>query len=201
MGQMMATVLALDTGFAHTGCVLAEIAGDKPSGFNVLRVTCVHTDEIKKRIGKEHLSSLYKSDIDIERAGYIYTGLKDFLAGTRIDMLVSESPTSGGKSAIAIRSMGIATGALGVIVALMPEAHFINLQPDAIKRRIGGGKTAGKMGVERAVRATFREYAWPTKRRDAEHIFDAAGALLASKDTDVYKMLAKTPGDDRRGTL
>ncbi len=186
-------VLALDMGFGHTGMVLAAVNSTKPSGFDILRVGCVHTDEVKKRTGKIHASDVYKSDLDVARAGYIYTKLKEFLAGTRLAMLVSESPSGGGKSAIAIRSMGIATGVLGVVTALMPNVVFVNVQPDAVKRTVGGSISAGKEGVERAVRAWFSEYEWPKLKKDSEHILDAAGALLTCRDSDAYRRLA---GDD-----
>jgi Holliday junction resolvasome RuvABC endonuclease subunit len=200
MAKGVVRALALDTGFAHTGMVLAEIDTGKPSGFTILRVGCVHTDDIKKRYGKMAVRDMYKTDLDLERAGYIYSKLKEFLNGTAIDLLVSESPNSGGKSAIAIRSMGIATGVLGVIVSLMPSVHFVNFQPDYVKRAIGGSSTSGKEGVARAVRANFSAYAWPDKKRDAEHILDAAGALLACRNTDIYKSLANG-GAHGRSTL
>ena len=192
-------VLALDIGFAHTGMVLADIDPGVPAGYAVLKVGCVHSDEVKKRYGKVHARDIYRTDLDIERAGYTFKAIREF-AGSfgKIAMVVAESPNSGGKSAVAIRSMGIATGVLGAFIADNPQARFVNVQPLAVKKAVGGSATAGKEGVAAAVKATFGAFPWPPRKKDAEHILDAAGALLAARDTDVYKMFASFGGRRKR---
>jgi Holliday junction resolvasome RuvABC endonuclease subunit len=189
---MRPLALGLDMGFAHTGMVLAEVDTACPGGFRVLRAECVHTDAVKKAIGKLHLRDIYKADVDIARAGYLLREIRRFVGGDLPPprLLAAESPTGGGRSAIAVKSMGIALGVLGALVELLPDTRFVNIQPFRVKQAVGGSLAAGKEGVARNVVAAFGDYAWTRVKKDREHILDAAAALLAGRDSDAYRDLA-----------
>lgn len=194
-------MLGLDLGFAHTGMVLARVTTDL-LGYEILETKATHTGEYIFSKLKKHGGELGMTEANIERAGHLYLGLKDFIAGRKISMLVAEVPGGGAQSAAAARGMALANGVLGVVVKMMEGCPFVPIDQAQTKKMLTGAKDASKKSVENVIRGYFPDYAWPKLKKDAEHVFDAAGAMIVAKQSHHYvNLVNRLKGEASGGTL
>lgn len=199
----MSLVLGCDIGFTATGLVLINVPAS-----TIVACAVVRTERQAKKRG------IRVADDDAERCCLLRRGILKFvndwkleseslisregrLLGIRdtapITGIVAELPHAGAKSARAIRSMALATGA---VVATLDELGLPveYVTPRDVKLITGSAK-ADKEMVEYAVlsRLTFPEPGPAHHLREYpsglhEHIFDAAAAVLAAWNGTVVRM-------------
>lgn len=170
-------VVGIDAGFAATGLVAVHIG---PFSLCVVAVEVVRTQPSDRKRG------VRVADDDAERATRLFEGTASFLQRMDADGAVVELPTGGAQGARANRAMGIATGAVcGAVRAASVPAEWVT--PRAVKLAACGNAVATKEAVARACCALLDWKAvsavvesLPTTV--SEHLWDAAGAVLAARD-------------------
>ena len=192
----MSLILGVDVGFVATGLALVDVRAS-----TIVAVAVVRTERQAKKRG------IRVADDDAERCCILRRGIWDFLRGhrdtvyserglgadpphERISGIVAELPHAGAKSARAIRSMALATGAcVATFDELGLPVEYVT--PRDVKLITGSAK-AEKADVARAVdrRLTFATLAElePFPRSLHEHVYDAAAAVLAAWDGNVVRM-------------
>lgn len=178
---MNSTIVGIDLGFRNTGLVHAAPT-HTPIGYRILGHACVSTE---KEAGKK---GLFVAVDDVQQCQRLFAGVMDFITASDPGALVIELPTAGAKGARANRAMGIVTGMIGAISAAtgLPSVW---ISPTDGKVAMCRKKTASKDEMMDAARALWPDAGWPATKGKFEHIADAAAALLAAKESDVYKLL------------
>lgn len=174
-------VLGIDAGFQACGIVVAQ-------GRTILHAATWRTERQAKKRG------IRVADDDAERCQVLARFLLRLIREWRPQGAVVELPHGGAQGARANRSMGMATG----VVAAVLEAAGLPAEwvtPSDVKKAAGGRRDASKADVEQAVRRAFTWQAEPPKTRaEAEHVFDAAGALLAAEHGTLLRALHQVKG-------
>jgi len=187
MSKTATRILALDVAFCHTGVAILE---RKRQRWSVLHTECISTEkESRKR-------RIYETDDKLRRATMIFGRLYHLVQDYKPQLIAAELPVSGGKSAAAHASMGMA---IAIIAALgfATGVPIRNYNWDEIKLAACDMKTAGKLQVQNAIAGMFPEIAeaYGSKKSnsgftgDFEHIADALGAGLCSLESDVVLAL------------
>lgn len=173
-------VMAVDAGLQGMGVVVAE-------GRTIIYAGTSRTQKSGKR-------GLRVADDDADRCQQHARFLLGVIREWRPAGAVVELPGGGARGARANRSMGMATG----VVAAILEATGLPVEwvpPADVKKAAGGRRDASKAEVEEAVRKAFTwEAAPPKTKAEAEHVFDAAGALLAAEHGTLMRALRQMKG-------
>lgn len=169
------TVMGIDAGLQGMGVVVAE-------GRTIIYAGTSRTQKSGKR-------GLRVADDDADRCQQHARFLLGVIREWRPQGAVVELPHGGAQGARANRSMGMATG----VVAAVLEAAGLPAEwvtPAEVKKAATGRKDASKADVEQAVRRAFAWQAEPPRTKaEAEHVFDAAGALLAAEHGTLLRAL------------
>jgi len=180
-------LLSLDVGFRHTGWAL----------FNKKTIKKVGIINTVKTTRKDVLTS----NDDINCAKEIYIALHLIMFENDVQGIIGEAPVGGGQNSAAVKSMGIATGILGCLVAVwdLPDEWCT---PQRLKKRMTGRNSASK---EEIMDAICKHYQWEGrmkqgrsimyrtplgdfKKGDFEHIADAIGTYLTLESSNLVKM-------------
>jgi len=171
-------VMGIDAGFQAMGVVIAQ-------GRTILHAATCRTERQTKKRG------VRVADDDAERCQTLARFLLDMVQTYRPAGAVVELPHGGAQGARANRSMGMATG----VVAAVLEATGIPAEwvtPSDVKKAATGRRDGSKEAVAQAVRRAFTwQAAPPSTKTEAEHVFDAAGALLAAEHGMLMRALAQ----------
>lgn len=174
-------ILALDVGFAATGCAVLD------EQERILDVAVVRTERTAKKRG------IYVADDDSERCRILTAGLVALLDKYAPKLVVCELPTGGAQGARANRCMGLATGVATATLELRKIATAW-VQPIASKRLVRAKGPVTKEEVEAVVLkrwpglAKHPIYATMPKC-ESEHVADALAAYLVARDTSVVRVL------------
>ncbi|MFA7329841.1 MAG: DEAD/DEAH box helicase [Candidatus Delongbacteria bacterium] len=179
-------VVGMDPSFTHFALVAVDVDLWWP-----VAMTTLCTAPSDKKLG------IRKADDDGRRLEILALGIRDFLAQYPPALLCCETPSSGAQSAAALKGLAYAK-ALLVTAKVYHAAPTIWLLPGDIKERVGGGLIATKARVAQGVQACrardgrpWTEAGWdPTKDR-SEHQFDAAAAILASVNEDLFQAVIR----------
>lgn len=179
-------VVGMDPSFTHFALVAVDVDLWWP-----VAMTTLCTAPSDKKLG------IRKADDDGRRLEFLATGIRDFLTHYPPSILCCETPSSGAQSAAALKGLAYAKCLL-VAAKVYHEAPTIWLLPGDIKERVGGGLIATKARVALSVQACrardgrpWTEASWdPTKDR-GEHQFDAAAAILASVNEDLFQAVIR----------
>lgn len=188
----MSLVLGVDVGFTATGLVLIDVPAS-----TIVACAVIRTERQAKKRG------IRVADDDAERVVTLRRGILEFLDPpigdtptlklivNRLAGIVAELPHAGAKSARAIRSMALATGA---VVATLDELGLPveYVTPRDVKLITGSAK-AEKVDVQMAVAKRLRSSPaiadWTHIPRGLhEHVHDAAASVLAAWDGNVVRM-------------
>lgn len=137
---------------------------------------------------------MFVAEDDVTQCQQMWKEVDDYIRDAadlecgNVKAMCVELPNAGAKGARANRAMGIATGMVAGITAKW-NLPSIWVAPRQSKLKVGGKADASKEEMQAAVRKLWPKFAWPTKQKDLEHIADAAAALIAAKESDVYKFL------------
>ncbi|WP_374712267.1 crossover junction endodeoxyribonuclease RuvC [Symbiobacterium terraclitae] len=174
------TVMGIDAGLQGMGVVIAR-------GRTIVYAGTSRTQKSGKK-------GLRVADDDADRCQQHARFLLGVVQEWKPQGAVVELPSGGAQGARANRSMGLATG----VVAAALEAAGLPAEwvtPGAVKKAATGRKDASKDEVEQAVRRAFNWQAQPPRTKaEAEHVFDAAGALLAAENGTLLRALRQVRG-------
>ena len=183
-------VLGLDPGLAKMGVVLIELTTDQV----ILRKAAViRTEKSDKKV------KVLATEDNLRRSCEIYRTLKTFASvGNRYAQVICTESMSWPRSAGAAAKVALAWGTVAAL-AVELDVPVVQVSPMELKNRITGVKTATKRQVEGILRARFGADVAATgidrHYRDGgvastlqEHIWDAAGAVIASLDGEVLRM-------------
>lgn len=165
-------VLGIDAGFRALGWALVDVKQK-----TIVEADAFRTKPEKKKRG------IRVADDDVRCCKEMF--LKLYGLVTRQDHMgvIVELPSGGSKGARANRGMGMATGIIGSLWATYYRIPFEWVTPTDVKLAATGKRAASKEGVARGVQAHLNDEAVhhlaPWKY---EHIYDAAGAVLAAWD-------------------
>lgn len=178
-------LLAIDAGFAAMGIVVAE-------GPHVLYAETVRTERTAKR------RRIRVADDDAERCMQLARRLLWVIRALGVAGAVVELPHGGAQGARAARAMGMATGAVAAVLESMslPAEWML---PGEVKAAVAGRRDATKQDVAAAVKAKldWSQVEVPQAQAEAEHIYDAAAALIAARDGPLARALDAARGSAR----
>jgi len=187
-------ILALDVSLTATGWVVVDTEVEGPE--KLVGAGCVRSapDPKKRRQGRF-------AEATLERVAHVVRELYIILSqSSPIDLLVAEQP-AGSQSFVAALSQGIMYGIIGSI----REREKIPcqwVQPAAVKQSAGGSKQASKAKVQAGVLKSWPEISEMKLTKVAhEAICDALGALMAARNTDLYRMVQTEKGPPTRVVL
>lgn len=168
-------VMGIDAGLQGMGVVIAQ-------GKTIIYAGTSRT----QRSGKK---GLRVADDDADRCQQHARFLLSVIREWQPAGAVVELPSGGAQGARANRCMGMATG----IVATALEAAGIPVEwvtPGEVKKTAAGRRDASKAEVEQTVCQAFTWQAPPPRTKaEAEHVYDAAGALLAARNGTLMRAL------------
>ncbi len=171
-------LLGVDAGFAALGAVIIEDG-------TVLHGEAFRTAKTSKKHG------LRVADDDAERCQQLARFLSRFIDEWRPAGAVVELPSGGAQGARAHRAMGMAAAVAAAVLELSDlPAEWVT--PAEGKKAAAGRKDASKEDVQRGVRRAFQWPAgvsWPAC--EAEHIYDAAAAVLAASNGTLARALRR----------
>lgn len=174
---MAVRLLGIDAGFTAMGVVVAEDD----------RIIYAATCRTEKNAGGK--KGVRVADDDAERAQQLGRFLLVTIGEWHPAGAVVELPSGGAQGARANRAMGMSTG----IVTTALEATGLAAEwvtPAAVKLAAAGKRDASKGAVAGAV---GKRFTWtcdlPKTKAEQEHIFDAAGAILAAQDGTMIRAL------------
>jgi Holliday junction resolvasome RuvABC endonuclease subunit len=187
-------IIALDVAFTHLGASVLEYDTASSTNWDVLSTTCLVTKpEAKKRHS-------YETDDKVRRVRILCKGLATLIEEWEPLLVAAELPSSGGKSAAAHASMGIAISVVTCVTELL-DIPMRSYNWDDIKLKVTGKKTAGKKEIQEAIVKLYPALGVEHKstRKDSktgytgnfEHIADSIGAAMCAMDSDVVEALIR----------
>lgn len=174
------TVLAVDAALNNIGMVAARPTPDAERPFEILEWRCAHMDKAIPARAKKRGGHASMSSVNAERAKWCSRAIEEFAAQHRASVLVVEMPSGGSKSQAAAYALGMVTGVIGSLADA--NGWTLLIVPASKAKELFAEHGEGKQAVEAGVRKTYPDVVWPKTKRDGEHVFDAAGALLAARD-------------------
>lgn len=187
MSGKLLRILALDVAFTHTGVAVLEY-NKETKAWDIAYTTCIVTKkETKKR-------KTYETDDKVRRVRIICRELAAVIKEWQPILISAELPSSGGQSAAAHASMGMAIAVVTCVAELL-DIPLRSYTWDDIKLMATNKNSAGKALVQAAIVERWpnlaEEYASSRSKTkytgNFEHIADAIGAGLCSLDSDVIQ--------------
>ena len=187
-------ILSVDPGFSSVGWALCEIS-------QVGSIDYIGSGVIRT---KKATAKVLVSEDNVSRAREIAAGIMEIFVDmdahpSRLKAIVSEAQ-SWPRNASVSAKVGMCWGILASF-AHACEIPLVQVSPQSLKKRLTGRRGASKQDVADAV-CEF----WPQVRVDAEcypvtqreHMYDAAAALLASRDSDVISAMISVARHENR---
>lgn len=179
-------VLGVDPGFANIGYAVVVLHPDGtevPTHMGVFR-----TDKSNAK------QKVFASDDNLRRAREIYRFLRDLLRDGPhgpVRAICAETMSYPRNSATAAKM----SMCWGVLAGLSEEFDIPVLQatPQGLKKNVAGKKTASKTGIQRALyklygKDVLKELCSGTPASCLEHPYDALGAVVACRDSEVLRL-------------
>ena len=183
-------VLGIDPGFASIGCAVFQLTTETevPVLLEVVRTS--------KSSAKRNVRA---SDDNLDRAREIAAEFQRIIAAYDIRLICAET-MSFPRNASAAAKMAICWG----VIAALAHQHgipVVQASPQEVKKALCGKKDASKEEVQEAVRSRYsalrsEDNDTPAALRGIprslwEHPFDAAAAVVACRDSDVFQLARK----------
>lgn len=174
-------VLGIDPGFAATGWVIARDGFADMNPLPVAEAAGVIRTEPDKR------NRLYVTVDDVRRWERVLFDLCAVAEQHGVVAICAEMP-GGSKSSRAATALAYARTAVAAARARLGGIPIAWATPAQVKQAGGGKPNASKADV---IDGTFRLWPaladWVPNRQDREHVADAAGAILATWDSEVIR--------------
>lgn len=181
----MIPVLGLDPGFASVGYALVLLGS---SGERPVRMGVFETEKSSKK------RAVLAADDNVRRAREISVFLNDILTkGPHgpVRAICAETMSFPRSSSVAAK-MAMCWGVVSALSSLL-DVPVLQVTPMGIKLAVAGAKTASKEEVQAAVQSRFgaetRALCADVPRSKLEHPYDALGAVLACRDSEVFRLL------------
>lgn len=178
----MATVLALDVGFAALGWAVIDAAiGD---------VCCAGVIRTVKSQAKR---GVRVADDDWDRCAVQARAVAALVTLHTPACVVAELPTGGSKSARATRAMALGTGIAATVCTLLSIPVVCTTPRDgkiAATGRANADKVDVQAGVERKLHGAT-DALTQLKRADVEHAADAMAAYIAARHDPIVEMATR----------
>lgn len=172
-------LLGIDAGFAALGVVIIEDG------------TVLHAEAARTARTTKKKRGLRVADDDADRCQQLARCLAWIIEEWRPAGAVVELPGGGARGARAHRAMGMATALVAAVLELSDlPAEWVT--PAEGKKAAAGRMDASKEQVQHGVRRAFQwpeGAAWPAC--EAEHIYDAAAAVLAARNGTLARALRR----------
>lgn len=166
-------ILAVDAGFAGLGYAVIQLGE---------RDRVIAFDSIITEKNSSRKRALRVADDDVARSVALLRGLREIVLKWKPAGAVVELPTGGARGARPNRCMGLATGIIAALPALL-DISTEWVTPREVKTAAAGDPVASKEAVQAGVKKRFPEVSWgKLKRSKIEHAADAIGAFLAMRD-------------------
>lgn len=183
-------VVGIDPGLAHMGVVVFDAYRTNTGvslrlvGQPVLIVTKPETKKGRIR----------RSDDNLRRARLVARTLWPLLNGAAL--VCYEAQSFGMKGQVAARQAATAFGILAAL-AEVSGASILAVSPQEIKKATCPGiEKAQKDDVCRAIENRIERWSWPSKNPKLwEHPADAAGAVLACLDDELFRAALRAEAD------
>ena len=184
----MGNILALDPSLRNTGYVVFDVSS---KGTEVVEAGVIQTRKVDKKLG------IRASDATMQSITELMTQLRQLAARHEPVLLIGEIPSSGGKSANAIKSMAIAQAACASLAVYCDlPAEWVS--PRDNKLAMTGHADASKHEMMDKAQQLYPKTAEPFVKKDGsvlnryEHVADAVGVFVALENTSsVIKFLKK----------
>jgi Holliday junction resolvasome RuvABC endonuclease subunit len=174
-------VLGVDPGFASFGwCVMLLL----PQGEQVLETEVIRTEKSSKK------QNVRAADDDFRRSQEIALVLQNVVKRWRPQAVAAEafsSPRNASAAAKVARAWGVLAG-----LCVASKLPLVQASPQDIKKVLCQNKTATKEQVQEVLKVRypdgFLSFTQRVPKGKWEHGFDAAGAVVACLETDVFRM-------------
>lgn len=187
----MIPVLGLDPGFASIGYALVLLG---PSGERPVRMGVFETEKSSKK------RAVLAADDNVRRAREISVFLHDILTkGPHgpVRAICAETMSFPRSSSVAAK-MAMCWGVVSSLSAML-DIPVLQVTPMGIKLAVTGKKTSSKEEVQAAVQARFgdeiRALCATLPNSKLEHPYDAFGAVLACRESEVFRLLRQLGAD------
>jgi Holliday junction resolvasome RuvABC endonuclease subunit len=177
-------VLGLDVSMTNTGWVVAVCDSD-----NRLFLKACGVIQTEKLATKEKVSNTVDT---LRRAAHIHDELETVCSKHNPVLICAESMSWPRNAGSAIKM----SAAWGAISPLLMKHPLIEVGPQAIKKVLTGSRSATKEEVEQAAkqRLAHSHQSIPllessVKKALREHCWDALGSVLASQETERWKLI------------
>ncbi len=193
---MPSVALGFDPGFAAFGWAVLKLEPSPgaliASQPELLDFGVVRTEPLAKKL------SIYMADDDWRRCEELVTALNAIHGVWKPSVICVES-VAGSKGAKGAAQMGRAWGALCVLRTLIWQTPFARVSPCELKRIVtqaATGKGSSGASKEDVEKATTQLVHWTDKAKesesqfrkaDREHAFDAIGAVLACRTSEIVR--------------
>jgi Holliday junction resolvasome RuvABC endonuclease subunit len=175
-------VWGTDPGFANFGVTVWRLL---PDAEDLVYATVIKTRPEKKK------GNVLKSD-DHHRRNKIITGALVGIFGNWLPVAVAAESVSLPRNSSSSYMIGRGWGALSTLLVTNGDIPLTQASPQAIKKRVCGKGTASKKEVQEAIErrypGQFDAFKADVPKGDWEHVFDGAGAMVTSLDSEVFKM-------------
>jgi len=169
----MPNILTLDVSLAATGWAVVSLHGSTPE--TIQDCGCIRTKP-------DHRERVKGADT-VHRVRSIARQLRDIIGQYQPIAIVAELPYGSQHAASAV-AQGICYGIIGALA----ETHGIPLvmvTPQQSKQQVAGCRNASKSAIQECV---FRWWPEASRGDGDEHVADALAALVAARDSEIYRM-------------
>jgi Holliday junction resolvasome RuvABC endonuclease subunit len=180
-------LLCIDPGLCHTGWIIV----DALSG-SLVADGCINTEKAKAK-------NMRVANDTIDRTQMILRELMAQMKAHQISGILAELPSGGGQSAVANKSMGIATAVCAALAEYSGKpAEWYS--PMDVKKALAGLRNASKEDMERKAVEIFPELRtrWSSSRATSgfegtfEHVADAVGVWVAARNGTLVRLIRET---------
>ena len=166
--------LGVDVAFNNMGWVVVH-----PDGLQLEAYGCIRT----KREAKKRRTTV--TEDDVRRIVHITKELRCIISTYQVSAVAAELPVGGSRQSNSTKALGMATAAL-ISVCTGFKLPIAPITPHALKKGVTSRLRASKGQIARVVLGVWPEIANFKPKGLQEHITDAGGAILATRDTPVY---------------
>ena len=176
-------LIGLDPSLTHFGMVAIRLEDWWP-----VAMQTVKTEKSSRKLG------LRVADDDTRRLEILLHALREFLVTHPPALICCETPLGGALDANALKALSYAK-CMVVAAKVLLDVPTVWLLPGEVKENVAGQLTSSKADVAHVVRSArsregqlWAEAAWGHTKEMSEHQFDAAAAVLAARDTDLFRL-------------
>ena len=177
-------IMAIDVALRHTGVAIIDPME------RLVHSECLVTKKASKKL------KMYKTDDDLNCVREIVNGLRRLLDEYHVTIMVGELALSGGQTASSCAALALSKALIGTMVEFT-GLPFLRINPMDVKIAMTGNRTASKKQMQDTAFTMWgQDPKWVSAAKCSktgytmrfEHIADALGAFMASKNSPEMKL-------------